>query len=81
MMVISKKNTGKLFSLATKEKLRIHTLRRIENGDFKHINTKPYIEFGKILTQLGLSYVSEKIVNYWSFDYSPSFIICIFLLS
>lgn len=52
-----------------KNKFRQNTLQMIKDGKFSHTKTKPSIEFGNILLELDITYITEKIVGYWSFDY------------
>ena len=62
-------HSGILHTEESKHKMRLATLKRIKNGDFKQTRTKPHIELGNILNIMGLSYEEEKIIEKWAFDF------------
>lgn len=67
-------HTGHKHSQETKNKISLSNVRRLQNKNISFTQTKPHIEFSKILTKLNIIYEEEKIVNYWSFDfYLPKF--------
>lgn len=62
-------HTGCLHSEASKQKIREATLRRIKNGDFKQLSSKPHLAMKAILEEMGLVYEEEYRIAHWSFDF------------
>ena len=62
-------HTGHKHSEASKELMRQSTLRRIHNGEFEHLISKPHLLMATMLTSLNVEYEEEKIVAKWSFDF------------
>ena len=56
-------------SETTKELLRQKTLENIKKGVFKQNKSKPFLAFKKILEELNISFVEERLESYWSFDF------------
>jgi len=62
-------HTGKKHSEESKNKMREATLKRIKNGDFLHLETKPHQAMQSILANLNIEYVEEYVIDCWSFDF------------
>lgn len=61
-------NLGKSYSQESRDKMRKSALKRIEQGNFKFTNTKPHIEFCKILDILHIKHSKEYIYGNYAFD-------------
>jgi G:T-mismatch repair DNA endonuclease (very short patch repair protein) len=62
-------HTGLKHSEESKQKMRIATLRRIKNGEFTQLKSKPHLTTKKILEELRISFKEEYTVTHWSFDF------------
>lgn len=62
-------HTGHKHSESTKQKLRENTLKMINEGRYKHTQTKPHMHFKSLLDLIKISYQEEKIVGSWAFDF------------
>lgn len=62
-------HTGHKHSASTKQKMKESTLRMIQEGKFKHTQTKPHNYFKNLLDKLGIKYNEEHILSLWSFDF------------
>ena len=62
-------NSGNRHSEISKQKMREATLKRISNGDFKHLKSKPHILFKNILTKLKIDFEEEVVFGFFCIDF------------
>jgi G:T-mismatch repair DNA endonuclease (very short patch repair protein) len=62
-------HTGKKHSAETIAFLRHNTLEMIRSGVFSQFVSKPHVAFALLLDEMGVEYVEERRVGFFSFDF------------